>query len=148
MSIEWTYKTWEKLTKEELYQILYLRSKVFVVEQNCPYLDIDGKDKISNHLLGYYKKKLIAYARVFLNEDPCIIGRVVVAQNKRKKNIGKQTMLQAMEHIPKHKEIHISAQEYLKLFYEKLGFTQQGEGYLEDGIPHIPMACPVRSSGL
>ena len=146
MSIAWIYKTWEALTKEELYQILNLRSEVFVVEQNCPYLDPDGKDKTSNHLLGYYKKTLIAYARVFLNEEPCVIGRVVVAQNQRKKNIGKATMLQAMERVPKHKEIHISAQEHLKLFYEKLGFTQQGAGYLEDGIPHISMTCPARSS--
>ena len=139
MSLNWSILSWSQLTKEQLYELLSLRAEVFVVEQDCPYLDPDGKDADALHLLGYEEKKLISYARVFLETDPCIIGRLVVSQKERNKKIGKETMERAISLVPKQKKIMISAQAYLKVFYESLGFKQQGSGYLEDGIPHIPM---------
>lgn len=146
MSIRWEKKEWEQLTKDQLYDILHLRSEVFVVEQTCVYQDIDGKDAVATHVLGYKGNELLAYSRVFKNTTPCVIGRVLVQENHRKKSIGKKLMIKSINEIPKQKEIQISAQKHLKKFYVSLGFSQSGEGYLEDGIPHVPMALSPRLS--
>lgn len=139
MSLNWSILNWSQFTKKQLYELLSLRAEVFVVEQNCPYLDPDGKDIDALHLLGYENKELISYARIFLETTPCFIGRLVVSQKQRNKKIGKETMKKAITLVPNQKEIMISAQAHLKVFYESLGFNQKGRGYLEDGIPHIPM---------
>ena len=138
-------KIFSELDKDELYQILRLRSEVFVVEQDCIYQDIDNKDQIAIHLL--YKKgdEIIAYARIFKKgdyfENPSI-GRVVVSKNKRGKDLGKEIMLESMKYIKnniKAEKIELSAQMYLDTFYKDLGFYSKGEQYLEDGIPHQRM---------
>ncbi len=138
-------KTFGQLTKENLYEILRLRAEVFVVEQNCSYQDVDNKDQKALHILGYKNEKLIAYTRIFKPNDYfefASIGRVVVAQKERKHKYGydlMQTSIMAINIHFKAYTIAISAQVYLKNFYANLGFIQEGEGYLEDDIPHIYM---------
>ena len=125
--------------------MLQLRSEVFVVEQNCVYQDIDGKDEKAIHVLGYYKDELAAYSRLFSKGyyfDESSIGRVVVSPKYRDKKFGHDLMRVSIEAIKeKFNEIKItiSAQEYLKNFYESHGFIQTSEMYLEDDIPHIQM---------
>lgn len=145
MEIVWHIKTFEALTVNELYAILKLRSEVFVVEQNCVYLDSDGKDPLALHLFGEYEGKIVAYSRLFkpgISYDTASIGRVVVSADYRNKKWGKDLMLQSILAIENHfgvSKITISAQLYLKKFYESLGFIPSSEMYLEDDIPHIKM---------
>ncbi len=140
-----TIKTFQELTLDELYSLLQLRSEVFVVEQNCVYQDIDGKDKKALHVLGFKDKELVAYTRIFKPGDyfkEASIGRVVVKNNERGIGLAYSIMKSSIEAIQEHyKEtmIKVSAQTYLKEFYNNLGFKQVGEEYLEDGIPHIGM---------
>lgn len=137
-------KPFNTLTTAELYAILQLRSQVFVVEQNCVYQDLDNKDFDAQHLLFITDKTVVAYCRIFLQADVniCSIGRVVVHQDYRKQQLGKKLMQKALaiigQHRPSHK-ISLSAQQYLTKFYQDLGFKVVGNGYLEDGIPHIKM---------
>jgi ElaA protein len=146
MLLTWQLYTWKELSVELLYKILALRAEVFVVEQNCPYLDLDGKDEKTLHLCAFYDSDLIGYARIILNENPCVIGRVVMHPKQRAKGYGRKLMQKSIAVVPADKEIFISAQERLKNFYESLGFSQSAEGYLEDGIPHIPMLHPPRNA--
>lgn len=145
MLLQWEIKRFEKLSLNELYQILHLRSEVFVVEQNCVYQDIDGKDQKALHLFGISEENIIAYARLFKPKDyfeKASIGRVVVGVNSRNKKLGHILMRESIEGIRKHfgeNEITISAQLYLKNFYESHGFVQTSQMYLEDDIPHIEM---------
>lgn len=145
MATEWKIKRFQALSLEELYQILKLRSEVFVVEQNCVYLDIDDKDQKALHVFGQIDEKMVAYARLFNRNDyfeNASIGRVVTHPDFRANKIGHQLMKQAIEAIDNHfgeKQITISAQLYLKKFYESHGFEQTSEMYLEDDIPHIEM---------
>lgn len=138
-------KTFSELTKEELYEILQLRNKVFVVEQNCIYQDIDAKDQKALHVLGYKKNKIIAYARVFKPNDyftQASIGRVVVAKNERINYYGHQIVETSIQVILKYfntSTIKISAQKHLEKFYQTHKFKAVGKEYLEDGIPHITM---------
>ena len=139
MPITWHIHSWETISKKALYDALTLRSLVFVVEQKCVYQDIDSKDENALHILGYKKNVLVAYARVFINTKPVSIGRVVIHPLFRRLGYGKHIMQKSIEQVPTKTSIHISAQEHLKGFYESLGFSQNGVGYLEDCIPHIPM---------
>ncbi len=138
-------KTYRELTKEDLYDLLQLRSQVFVVEQDCVYQDIDGLDSKAVHILGTVNGKLCAYARIFKAGDYFEypgIGRVAVLKNKRKHGYGKQIMLATILFIEtkwKEEKMALSAQVYLTKFYRELEFFEQGEEYLEDGIPHIKM---------
>ena len=138
-------KTFSELTKEELYKALQLRSEVFVVEQDCVYQDIDFKDQKALHILGFKNEKLVAYTRIFKPGDyfeKASIGRVVVAKNERINKYGYQIMNASIEGVLtffNETDIKISAQKYLKKFYESLGFEMIGDEYLEDGIPHIGM---------
>tara|TARA_R110001583_G_scaffold35585_1_gene118184 strand:- start:31601 stop:32044 length:444 start_codon:yes stop_codon:yes gene_type:complete len=138
-------KSFTELTKEELYAILQLRSEVFVVEQDCVYQDIDGKDQKAVHVIGYKNDKIIAYTRIFKSGDyfnKASIGRVVVKKSERKYGYGHVIMKHSVDIIKtnfKESIIKISAQKYLKEFYESHGFSTVGEEYLEDGIPHIGM---------
>ena len=138
-------KIFSELDKDELYQILRLRSEVFVVEQDCVYQDIDNKDQKAIHLFYKKEEEIIAYTRIFKKgdyyENPSI-GRVVVSKNKRGKDLGKEIMLESMKYIKnniKGEKIELSAQVYLNNFYKDLGFYSKGEEYLEDGIPHQRM---------
>ena len=138
-------KTFSELDTEELYQILRLRSEVFVVEQNCVYQDIDNKDQNAIHLYFKENDQIVAYTRIFkageYYENPCI-GRVVVSKKNRGKDLGKKIMIDSMEYIKqniKGEKIELSAQKYLDKFYKDLGFYKIGEDYLEDGIPHQRM---------
>ena len=138
-------KSFKELNTTELYQILQLRSEVFVVEQDCVYQDLDFKDQKSLHVFGFKNDKIIAYTRIFKPGDyfkNASIGRVVVAASERKYGFGHDLMKASIKAIKNHfkvDEITISAQKYLKKFYESHNFKQIGEEYLEDGIPHIRM---------
>lgn len=145
MNLEWKIRRFETLTTVELYNLLQLRSEVFVVEQNCIYQDIDCKDQKALHLIGEDNGQIVAYARLFKRNDyfeEASIGRVVVKPTYREKKIGHILMREAIYFI-KHQlgetKITISAQLYLKGFYESHGFIQTSEMYLEDDIPHIEM---------
>ena len=136
-------KSWDELTVNELYDLMQLRSEVFVVEQACIYQDVDGTDRQAHHLM-IYSDELLSYCRIFLateKDDECRIGRVVVRKNARKKGLGKELMTKALDWLYKtqHKKIRLEAQTYLIQFYSDLGFSIDGEEYLEDGIPHISM---------
>ncbi len=138
-------KTFDELSKTELYDLLQLRAEVFIVEQNCPYQDIDGKDSKALHLLGFCDSILVSYARLFKPNDyfeNASISRVIIKEAFRDKKLGYELMHQAITEIENHfkeKIIEISAQEHLKNFYKTVGFQQTSESYSEDGIPHIRM---------
>lgn len=140
-----TSKTFQELSIDELYAILQLRSAVFVVEQNCVYQDLDGADKKAIHVIGMKNNNVVAYARVFGPGDyfsAASIGRVMVRKPQRKYGYGIDIMRAAIKEVESRfneSPIHLSAQAYLKKFYNSLGFEQVGKGYLEDGIPHIGM---------
>jgi ElaA protein len=145
MNLEWKIKRFEALSINELYDLMQLRSEVFVVEQNCVYQDIDGKDQKALHVIGEDNGKIVAYARLFKPKDyfeQASIGRVVVKETSRANKLGHILMREAIQAIETHFEetkITISAQLYLKKFYESHGFFQTSEMYLEDDIPHIEM---------
>lgn len=138
-------KSFKELSVDELYDLLQLRSAIFVVEQNCVYQDLDGKDQKALHVLGYKKDKLVAYTRIFKPGDYfefASIGRVIVAKNERQYKYGYDIMnasINAVSDYFKVTKIKLSAQCYLKKFYNNLGFFEVGEEYLEDDIPHICM---------
>lgn len=143
--MEFQIKKFTDLSVTELYQILQLRSEVFVVEQDCVYQDIDFKDQKALHILGFKNDKIISYTRIFKPGDyfeNASIGRVVVKESERKYGYGHELMKVSIDAVKTeyHQEkITISAQLYLKKFYESHGFIQIGDSYLEDGIPHIRM---------
>lgn len=140
-----TCQHFSELNIHTLYKILQLRNEVFVLEQNCPYQDLDDKDLDALHLCYWDHDQLIAYCRLLKKEvtysEPCI-SRVIVKQNYRGKGIANQLMLNAIETTKTTyhtTSIRISAQLYLEKFYSNLGFKSIGTTYLEDGIPHIEM---------
>ena len=143
--MNFTAKYFSELNTTELYEILQLRSEVFIVEQDCVYQDIDFKDQKSLHIIGYKNNKIVAYTRIFKPGDyfdNASIGRVLVVASERKYGLGHELMKASITAIKKHfkvTKITVSAQKYLKKFYETHLFTQIGEEYLEDGIPHIRM---------
>jgi len=143
--LEVIVKEFSELTTNELYAILQLRSEVFVVEQDCVYQDLDFKDQKALHIIGLKNDKVVAYTRIFKPGDyfeKASIGRVVVAGNERKYGYGHviiENSIKAIEDNFNVKSIKISAQTYLRKFYNSHGFIQIGEEYLEDGIPHIAM---------
>jgi ElaA protein len=145
MDIEWTLYQFDNLSLTTLYEIMVLRQEVFVVEQQCPYLDADGYDHRALHLCGRRGGKIVAYSRIFppgVKYTEASIGRVLTAPSVRGQLIGKELMKQAIaavdNHFPHH-SITISAQAYLDVFYRELGFQPVGELYDEDGIPHQRM---------
>lgn len=144
--ITWQCKPFSELNVAELYKILQLRSQVFVVEQQCAYQDCDGKDVESFHLTGWRHDELIAYCRIIPKgisyTDAVSIGRVLAAPSVRRKNIGKLLMAKALEEVQNlfgNVPLKISAQVYLRHFYESFAFITKGEAYFEDGIEHIAM---------
>ena len=144
--MQWILKKFNDLTLNEFHDILQLRINIFVVEQNCPYPELDNKDKIAFHLFGInQEKKIIAYTRIFKPGDyykEAAFGRVVVHHEYRSQKIGFQLVKQTIIETRKlfgNINIKIGAQTYLKNFYQSLGFHQVGDDYIEDGIPHIYM---------
>lgn len=144
--IDWTAKEFQELSVSELYELLALRAEVFVVEQECAYQDLDGKDQQSIHLLGYAEDKLVAYARILDKgvsyKDYASIGRVITSPIIRGSGAGYELMKQANATLVAAygaQPIKISAQAHLQAFYGKLGYEGIGEEYLEDGIPHRAM---------
>lgn len=149
--LQWTCKKFENLSVHELYQLLRLRSEVFVVEQNCVFLDMDDKDQGCYHLLGTADEQLVAYTRLVppgLIYPVASIGRVVTAPSVRRTGAGRalmQTSIEKAHELFGSGAIKIGAQYYLKAFYESFGFVQISDIYLEDGIEHICMllrGCP------
>ncbi len=143
--IQWSLKKFEELSSLELYEILRLRSEVFVVEQNCVFLDMDDKDQFCHHLQGRIDGQLAAVVRILppgLAYPEPSIGRVVSSPLFRRKGAGIALMNRAIEEtvtLYGKSPIKIGAQLYLKKFYESFGFLQCSETYLEDDIPHIKM---------
>jgi len=142
-------KPFDALTPKELYEILRLRSEIFVVEQNCIFLDQDNKDFSCQHLMLYANKELMAYARIVpagLSFDEPSIGRIVSSHAARGKGFGKHLVKLSIDNCIRlygNRPIKIGAQLYLKAFYESFGFEQVSEIYDEDGIDHIDMIRPV-----
>ncbi|HKJ06374.1 MAG TPA: GNAT family N-acetyltransferase [Flavobacteriaceae bacterium] len=138
-------KKFTELSLQELYEMLQLRSEVFVVEQNCVYQDIDGKDQKSLHVLGKVNNQIVAYCRIFKSGDYfkyASVGRVVVSPKMRGKNYGHiifEASVKAIKSFYNEEKIKISAQQYLTKFYNEHNFKQIGDFYLEDGIPHVAM---------
>ena len=137
-------KPWSELSRKEINDIFSLRSEVFIVEQDCAYQDVDGKDEKAEHVLLSIDEELVGYARVF-NENiyfkEASFGRAVVKKKDRGEGYGHLIVDKALEHLKKNKQssIKISAQSYLKGFYSSHGFVAKGNEYMEDGIPHTAM---------
>ncbi|AJA69287.1 GNAT family N-acetyltransferase [Myroides odoratimimus] len=144
-SIHWHTKAFDELTVSELYDIMRLRTDVFVVEQNCPYPELDGKDKKCLHIYATKLDQVVACARIVppgLSYPEIAIGRVAVHADYRKDGYGRILMQHAIDKIEEEfgaQDIQIGAQCYLKKFYSSFGFVASSEEYLEDGIPHVDM---------
>ena len=145
MSLKHILKAFSDLTIDELYAILRLRAEVFVVEQDCPYQDLDNKDQKCFHVMLYEGDQLLGYSRLVpagLSYKEIAIGRVISAKSHRGKGLGKEVMELAIRYCGEiwgNGPIRLSAQVYAKDFYSSLGFVAEGEEYLEDGIPHVEM---------
>ena len=145
--MHWLCLSFSELSTKQLYQLIKLRTDVFVVEQNCPYSELDDKDHLQGvkHLLGYQDNKLVAYARLLppgISYQQVSIGRIVTAKHSRKNGLGKAlltTALQQCQQLWPAQDIKIGAQRYLIDFYQSFGFTRASNDYLEDGIPHLDM---------
>ena len=140
-------KSFKELTVDELYELLRVRSEVFVVEQDCVYQDMDGDDQKSIHLWLTVADKVVALARVCpagTHMKGISIGRVITTV--RGKGYGKQIMLHAIDAAKEHfgaKQIDLEAQEYAKGFYERVGFKKSSDTFMLDGIPHIKMTWTI-----
>ncbi|MEY3436772.1 MAG: hypothetical protein RL335_1228 [Bacteroidota bacterium] len=149
MEIRWTLQQFSELTNFDLYELLKLRSAIFVVEQNCVFPDMDDKDYSSYHLCGWNNDKLVAYTRLLppgLAYENCSIGRVVTAASVRRQGVGRLLMkksIEACQQLFSSRDIEIGAQLYLEQFYGSFQFKREGEVYLEDGIDHIHMRRPL-----
>ena len=145
-NLRWVTKTFNELNANELYALLRLRSEVFVVEQNCIFLDLDNNDQKAYHTIGFIGEEVVATTRLFdkniMYDGYQSIGRVVGSPKHRGLGIGKALMqysIQECERLFGKGPIKIGAQLYLKKFYNEQGFEQSGDVYLEDEIDHIPM---------
>ena len=143
--ITWRFLPFSAMNTPELYELLQLRSEVFVLEQACAFQDLDGADTEAMHLLGMRNGRLVAYARCFAagaKFAEASIGRVVTHASARGGGIGHVLMKEAIERLQAHwgpQPIRIGAQARLEKFYNQHGFVQNGEPYIEDRIPHIEM---------
>ena len=143
--MNWIIKTFQELTPQELYNILQLRTEVFVVEQNCVFQDMDNKDSKCYHLMCLENEKLVAYTRLVpagVSFEEVSIGRVVSSPSVRGRGFGKMLMEKSIEESDRlfgKQSIRIGAQFYLLDFYKSFGFLPDGEIYLEDDIEHIEM---------
>ncbi len=147
MEINWYCFSFNELSLQQLYEILALRQEVFIVEQDCPYLDADGKDQLGWHVCGYDREnELVAYTRILPQgisyEKYSSIGRVITSQKLRGKKKGRELMKISIDECIKmwgNKPIKISAQSHLQPYYQSVGFKTISDEYDEDGIPHVAM---------
>lgn len=145
MNISYRIKAFYELTVDELYELLKLRSAVFVVEQNCVFLDMDDKDKICHHVMVFLDDQLVGCSRLVpagISYQEVAIGRVVSSPLMRGKGIGRKVMELSIESCYKlfgSGDIRLGAQTYAMGFYSSLGFVADGNTYDEDGIEHIEM---------
>ncbi|MES2648347.1 MAG: GNAT family N-acetyltransferase [Bacteroidota bacterium] len=152
--MNWELKTFEELSNTALYKILQLRCEVFVVEQNCPYLDEDDKDQECYHFMCWKDGLLAAYTRILpagLAFEEASIGRVVTSAKARGEGLGRSLMLESIKALYQlygEVPIKIGAQLYLRDFYLSLGFLQVSDSYLEDNIPHIKMLKTIATDNL
>ena len=154
LPIKWKLLTFKQLTLDELYELLKLRVDVFVVEQNCPYPELDDKDRLpqTKHLLGVTEQgDIIAYTRILaagVSYKEASIGRVIVAKQGRGHGIAHSLMMQSIDVIKAtwpELNIQIGAQQHLSDFYQQQGFVPNSDMYLEDGIPHIDMLLNLQN---
>jgi ElaA protein len=145
-NIRWDCKHFSKITAAELHAVLALRCSIFIMEQNCPYLDPDHKDLHSYHVMGWKGNELVAVARIVepgISYEEVSIGRVATSSSARGTGAGKMLMTKTMEYIENifgKVPVRISAQSYLQKYYEGYGFVRsEKEEYLEDDIPHLDM---------
>jgi ElaA protein len=144
--IDWRLHRLDDLAARELYLLMQLRQDVFVVEQKCPYPDLDGADASSLHLSAWRANEPLAYLRIIppeVHKSGCpSLGRICTASSVRRTGIGRELVQRGLDLIclrwPGH-DCQIGAQAYLRNFYETFGFAVNGEQYIEDGIPHFPM---------
>ncbi|PZU82378.1 MAG: GNAT family N-acetyltransferase [Chryseobacterium sp.] len=145
INVDWKIKTFSELNTTELYEIIKARVNVFVVEQDCPYPDLDDYDQKAIHLWAENNGEVLAYCRIFdkgIKYTETSIGRVITTEKARGTGLGKQLIQYAVEVIENRlgtSEIRISAQDYLLKFYSNFGFIDTGKKYLEDNIPHTEM---------
>ena len=142
MDVRWL--PWTALDREQVHDLFALRSAIFVVEQDCVYLDLDGRDREAHHLLMHEGDRLVAYARAFPpdGDRPAVIGRVVVSPGDRGRGLGRTLMIACAQRVRATWgpcSIALSAQAHLAPFYASLGYRVTGPQYDEDGIPHLPM---------
>lgn len=141
--MSWQVKRFTDLTIDELYAILQVRFNVFVLEQQCLYAEIDGKDQTAYHLFKENNGEITAYLRVYWTaEGQAALGRVLVKKQYRGKGLAQELVMKALHFVDaelKAASIKIQAQEYLRDFYASCGFVPVSEVYLEDGIPHVDM---------
>ena len=148
VSLQWQFTCLQDLSVQQLYDVLQLRTEVFVVEQNCVFQDMDGADENAMHLLGMQQEKLMAYARCFdagIKFKEASIGRVITHASLRGTGAGHALMRQAMDSMQSlwgMQPIRIGAQARLEKFYQQHGFAVASAPYIEDGIPHIEMLRP------
>lgn len=148
-TVRWTCTRFEDLSPAVLYEILKLRSEVFVVEQQCVFLDMDDKDQDAWHLTGWYEGRLVAYTRLLppgITYAEASIGRVVSSPSVRRMGFGRELMevsIRQLWELFGKQDIRIGAQLYLQAFYGSFGFVPQGETYIEDEIPHVKMLLSV-----
>lgn len=144
--VAWTEHSWEALSLQELYAILAARAQVFVVEQSCPYQDLDGLDELALHVTAWDAEgRVLAYARLTppgSRFDEPSIGRVISQARVRRTGLGlalMARMLKLAARVHPGQALRISAQQYLQPFYERFGFRAVSALYLEDGIVHVEM---------
>ena len=144
-NVVWKIKTFDDITTQELYSVIKARVNVFVVEQNCPYPDLDDYDQKAVHLWAENEGEILAYCRIFdkgIKYKETSIGRVITTEKGRAKGLGRQLIKYALEVIENRlhqTEVRISAQDYLLRFYSDFGFVDTGKKYLEDNLPHTEM---------
>ncbi|MFZ6675029.1 GNAT family N-acetyltransferase [Undibacterium sp. Xuan67W] len=153
--LQWQCASLDAMTATQLYDVFAARSEVFVVEQNCVFLDMDGVDKICLHLTGWGKwdgkEAVAAYLRIVppgVTFTEASLGRVITTKNFRGSGAGKELITQGLLHLEKHypqQPVRIGAQAYLEKFYGSFGFVTVSEMYLEDDIPHVEMLRPASS---
>lgn len=154
-NISFSYKLFNELSREEIFEIYKLRNEVFIVEQECAYQDLDALDFKSIHILGKSKDKLITYARIIPPEikfkDACSIGRFLVKKEFRGKGYADDMLLFCLNLIEslrvkdvKYETVRLSSQEYIKDFYAKFGFKEASEVYIEEFRPHLKMELKIK----
>lgn len=141
----WNVQKFEELTVKQMYTYLQLRVNVFVVEQQCPYPELDGYDEEAFHLAYIENEKLLAYARILpkgVKYNRISIGRVIVDQEVRGRGVAKELMKKSLSVIQQkwpQQEVQLQAQSHLRDFYGSFGFEAVSDDYVEDGIPHVDM---------